>query len=433
MGRLLRRPSLAFGRLANELRLIVAEDDDLETVTVLLAVRDPIADAVLPNSESDVLPALALEALRQDMQACCASESYGGASLSRAGAQLHVSALPAGLEPVLSGLANALGSPAGRTSFERARTTKSLPWLLAQNLAFRSLNAVSDALLYGEQRPDPSALHLDDEKAYELPSVSLEQLRDFRKVHYRPGNAALIVVGPVTLDEVEATIGAAFDGWTVTTAPPAPASPRRAQGGRRAFRYTPLRKDSDFVVISAPCASVGTADRLTLDVLGAWLESMGSALAHSLRHTSGISYHWSAGCDTEATFHVRLTSAPDEAALAIEAVLDEMSRLATQPLEPGEMKHAIAVYLAEQARQLSSGPRAAYALGEAFLADRPDDHYDTLEGRVRALRAAQFQSVAKRYFETGPMTIVASARKLELGHSPRLAAAIAAGRLTQGL
>jgi predicted Zn-dependent peptidase len=86
------------------------------------------------------------------------------------------------------------------------------------------------------------------------------------------------------------------------------------------------------------------------------------------------------------------------------------------------------VYLADQASRLSSGRRTAYALGEAFLAGRPDDHYETLERRVRALSAGQLQRVANRYFETGPMTVVASARKFELGRSPRLAAAIAAGR-----
>jgi zinc protease len=155
---------------------------------------------------------------------------------------------------------------------------------------------------------------------------------------------------------------------------------------------------------------------------------MGSPLARSLRHQSGISYDWSAGCDGEdgaATFHVHLTSAPGEAALAIEAVLDEVSRLAAQPLTSSELEQAKAVYLAEQASQLSSSRRAAYALGEAFLAGRPDDHYETLERRVRAISAGQLRSVANRYFETGPMTIVASARKLELSRSPRLAAAIA--------
>jgi predicted Zn-dependent peptidase len=428
--RLLRRPSLAFGRLANGLRLIVAEDDDLETATILLAVRDPIAGNVLPNSERDALPALTLEVLRQDMDACCGSASYTGTSLSRAGAQLRVSASPDSLKRLLSGVANAVSKPAERASFERARTTKGLPWLRAQTQVFRSINAVSDALLYGEQPPDPSVLHLDDYKAYELPAVSLEQLRDFRKAHYRPQSSALIVVGPVTLDEVEGLIGSAFDGWTVAAAPPAP-SPRRARGPRRAFRYTPLRPDSDFAVMSVPCAGVSGADRLPLDVLGAWLESMGSALARNLRHESGISYHWSAGCDGEdgsATFHVHLTSAPGESAPAIEAVLVELSRLAAQPLTPNELKQAGTVYLAEQASQLSSSRRAAYALGDAFLAGRPDDHYDTLERRVRAITGAQLQSVANRYFETGPMTIVASARKLELRQTPRLAAAIAAGR-----
>jgi zinc protease len=430
-GRLLRRPSLAFGRLANGLRLIVAEDDDLETVTVLLAVRDPITGNVLPNSERVALPALALEALRQDMEACCDSATYTDASLSRAGAQLRVSTLPDGLKPIVSALAHAVSRPAERASFERARTTETLPWLRAQNDGFRSLQAVSDALLYGEQPPDPSALYLDDEKAYELPAVSLEQLRAFRKAHYRPQNAALIVVGPVTLDELEASVGAAFDGWTSEAATlPAP-SPRRAQGVRRAFRYTQLRRDSDLAVMSVPCASVGSADRLTMDVLGAWLESLGSALARNLRHQSGISYGWSVGCDAEhgaATFHVRLSSAPDEAALALEAVLNELSRLAAQPLDPGELRHAATVYLAEQASRMSNGRRAAYALGDAFLAGRPDDHYDTLEARVKAISAAQLQSVVDRYFEKGPMTIVASARKLVLGHSPRLAAAMAAGR-----
>lgn len=430
-GRVLQPPSLAFERLPNGLRLIVAEDDDLETANVLLALADPIAGNVLPNSDSDALPALSLEALRQDLEECCGSQAYTGTWLSRTGAQLQVSTLPETLQPVLVRLANAISKPAERTSLERARTTKSLPWLLAQNRAFRSLQAVSDALLYGERPPDPSVLHPDDDKAYDLPGLPLEQLRDFRRVHYRPRSAALIVVGPVTLDEVEGLMGAAFDAWTpVPTAPPAPYR-RRAQGQRRAFRYTPLRRDSDLAVMSAPCASIGTADRLVLEVLGAWLASLGSALARNLRHSSGISYSWSAGCDGQdaaATFHFYLTSAADEGALAIETVLDELSRLAARPLTPGELRQAGMIYLAQQASRLSTGQGAAYALGEAFLAGQPDDHYDTLEERVRAITAAQLQSVANRYFETGPMTIVASARKLELRHSPRLAAAVDAGR-----
>jgi zinc protease len=430
-GRILRPPSLAFGRLANGLRLIVAEDDDLETATALLAVRAPSAGNVLPNSERDVVPALALEALRQDLETCCGSETHAGAWLSRAGAQLYFSTLPDDLNGPLSGLAKAIGKPTERASLERARTTESLPWLLAQTRVFRALNAVGDALLYGDAIPDPSVLHMDDDRAYELPPVSLEQVRDFRKLHYRPQSAALIVAGPVTLADVEGLAGVAFDDWkSVAAAPPAP-SPRSARGPRRAFRYTPLRTDSDFAVLSAPCAGVDTEDRLPLDVLAAWLESMGAALARNLRHESGISYQWSVECDDEggaATFRVHLTSAPGEAALAIEAVLDEFSRLAARPLTVSELKQAGTVYLADQASQLSGGRRTAYALGEAFLAGRPDDHYETLEHRVRALSAEQLQRVAKRHFETGPMTVVASTRKLELGRSPRLAAAIAAGR-----
>jgi zinc protease len=430
-GRVLQRPSLVFERLPNGLRLVVAEDDELETVNVVLALGDPIADNVLPNSEGDALTVLSLEALRQDMEACCESQAYTGTWLSRTGAQLQVSTLPESLKPILVGLADAISRPAEHASLERARTTVSLPWLLAQNRAFRSIQAVSDALLYGERPPDPSVLHPDDDEGRDLPALSIEQLRDFRRVHYRAHSAALIVVGPITVDEVKGLLGTAFDGWTtVAAAPPAP-HPRHARGQRRAFRYTPLRRDSDLVVMSLPCASVGADDRLALEVLGAWLTSMGSMLARKLRHYSGISYDWSAGCDGQhaaATFHVRLTTAPDEGALAIETVLEELSRLAAQPLTPRELRQAGMIYLAEQARQLSTGRRAAYAVGEAFLAGRPDDHYDTLEGRVRAITAAQLQSVANHYFETGPMTIVASARKLDLRHRPRLAAAIAAGR-----
>jgi zinc protease len=418
--------------LANGLRLIVAKDDGLETVTVSLALSDAIPGRVLPNSEHDALPALALEALRQDVEACCGWQANTATSLSRAGAQLSISTLPADLEPILLGLAAALGQPAKRTSFERSRATESLPWLLGANRVFRSLDAVSDALLYGEQPPQPSVLHLSSDETNELPALSLEQLRHFRSLHYRPQDAALIVVGPVAFDQVEVLARAAFEGWpsAAIAAPVGPPAPR-AQGPRRAFRYSPLRKDSDFAVIAVPCAQVGSTERLVLEVLAAWFKTLGSTLARGLRHDSGISYSWSAGCDGEdaaATFHVHLTSAPGEAHLAIEVVLNELSRLALHPLAPGELEQAGTTYLSAQANELSTGRGAARALGTAFLAGLPDGHYESLEDRVRAITPAQLQSVANRYFETGPMIIVASTRKLELRHSPRLAAAFAAGR-----
>lgn len=421
--RLLRVPSLSSTILANGLKLIVAEDDDLPTVSVAFA--NPLARpahrvpyALLGELTLATLLAAAKPIQDRDESAVVAFESAVGPrgtrltltgvaeTLAQVGEHLRVVLLP----PPLDDLA-----------FSRAKATLSAGLATSHRVPSGMSRFAAD-VLYGSDENDQRLERAEERGKETLEQLSLEQVRDYYQKRYSPTRSALVFAGPVTLDEARAVVERELGTWRGHPQSANPPTPRLARPGRRLRRMTRSTPNADRLVVALPCPAATSPDYLGFELLAQLLERVPSfELAHTLRQDSGLAYAWTAHCfDTidERTFFVQVETAPGEAGLALEALLGVFEHLADGKLTQTDLATARASFLADRAAAFSSTRGSAQALADAFLNNLPDDFYETLETRVNQLTPEALQVTARHYLREAPMAIVVDGRQLALGGHP---------------
>lgn len=425
IGKVLHAPSVSVGALANGLKLIVDEDDEEPNVSVAFAGRAARDDMARPrNAPLAWLTRLTLlNAVDQGPLDPTGSHAVAApvarwttTSASSPGALLALTGPPGALESISANLAQIL------TTLELDEPSLRHAQARVADRPGNADGASSFALemLY----PSPAGAHDRDPTGTE--AVSLAMVREFRKTHYVPTDSALIFAGPVTFDEASSLAGRFFADWT-GKAPALDDTPRRdPRPGRRLSRLTPPRRGTDLSVVALPCAAPTSSDRLALEVLAHLLRDvMGSHFAQKLRHETGTSYTWRADCVDRgdvSTLLLELESADGEASQALEILLSELERLATKPMSDAELEASAMSYLAGHAALFTSSAGAARALGNGFLLGQPDDYYEKLEARVRALTPRDVQRVAQQYFQKGPMAVVACTENVDFRDHRQLAA-----------
>lgn len=423
--RLLRVPSLSSTVLPNGLKLIVAEDDDLPTVSIAFA--NPLARpahrslyALLGELTLATLLAAAKPIQDRDESAVVAFETAVG---------------PRGTRLTLSGVADTLPQvgehlrvvllppPLDSLAFSRAKATLSAGLATSHRVPSGMSRFAAD-VLYGSDENDQQLERAEERAKETLAQLSLEQVQDYYQKRYSPTRSALVFAGPVTLDQATAVVERELGAWRGHPQTAKPPTPRVATPGRRLRRFTSSTPDADRLVVALPCPATTSPDYLAFELLAQLLERVPSfELAHTLRQDSGIAYAWSAHCfDTidERTFLVQVETAPGEAGLALEALLGVFEHLADGKLTIADLATARASFLADRAAALSSTRGSAQALADAFLNDLPDDFYETLEARVNQLTPAALQVTARRYLREAPMAIVVAGKQLAFGGRPLL-------------
>jgi predicted Zn-dependent peptidase len=324
-----------------------------------------------------------------------------GANLDRTGVML--TALTPNLAPSLDLLADIVRNPAfAPPEVERLRAQQ-LARIAAEmtqpgGLALRAL----PRLLYGEQHPYGKPF-TGTGGAEAMRAVTRDDLIAFHRSWIRPDNARIFAVGDMPLATLLPLLEARFGTW----APPA--APR----GVKTFGAEPPVVRPRIVLIDRPQSPQsliiggqilpvrGTEDLLAFNAANEALG--GNFLARinmELRERRGWSYGafgWLAMIEHQSPYIIQLPVQADRTGESIQAVMELVrSFLTSEGVTAEELNRVILGNTRQLPGQFETSGSILGALMSNDLFRRPDDYWETVADRYRALTAAELDRRARQ-------------------------------------
>ena len=283
---------------------------------------------------------------------------------------------------------------------------------------------VLDAALYGPHHPYgyPGIGTEDSIKA-----VTREDLVKFWQENYFPNDAALIVAGNITLNELKPLLEKEFGAWRQGKASAAAIGAPESTDARLILVDRPGAPQTTLVCYSLGAAR-STPDYPSLEVMNTDLGGLFSSRinmnlreAHGYTYGAGsfFSYHRSAG-----PFMVFSDVRTDVTAPATTEMLNELRKMRETQMTVEEMNLSKDSITRSMPGRFERGTDAAGTFAELFLFDLPIDYFSKLPDSINAVSPEQAQAAAQKYIHPEKMVVLAigdrskieeGMKKLDLG------------------
>lgn len=256
----------------------------------------------------------------------------------------------------------------------------------------------------------------------DLESMTPDDARDFHQRWYSPANAAVVIAGDVDVEQTRALAEKHFGAIPARAVPARKPREEPLQTGPRRLEFRAVAEQSLVALAFKVPSWRGTAeesaqsqDALALTVLSAVLDGYsGARLDRALvqgQGTGGKRIADSAGASYGLMGRgpqlFSLTAVPARGVtpgMAAAALKSEVERIAREGISEAELRRVKTQWTAGEVYKLDSVFNQAQELG-SYWANGLDIHTgDRLMERLRAVTAAQVQSVAQRYFSDQQLT-----------------------------
>ena len=260
-----------------------------------------------------------------------------------------------------------------------------------------------------------------------LRSLTRKQLLDFWRGGYTPDNAALVVVGDISADELRTLAQKHFGKW-VGTAAQEPARPVKTDIARRVIVADHGAASQTALRVGTVAASRGSADLVPLRMLNLVLgEVYASRITTNLRVEHNYTYM------ARSQFAFRREAGPfvigtnvrtEVTAPALVEIFNEIGRVRAEPVTDEDLRFARNAFEGSLVGLFETSGKATTGIGQIFTYDLPLDYYQSLPKQIAAVTASDIQRAAQRYLDPKHMLIVAvgdralivpELRKLDLG------------------
>ncbi|WP_084582820.1 M16 family metallopeptidase [Sphingomonas azotifigens] len=280
----------------------------------------------------------------------------------------------------------------------RATTLTAIQFELSspQGLADRAM----PGLLYGPANPYAKLANGAGDPAV-VAKLSRDELIAFHRAWIRPDKAKVFVVSDLPLAQVKAALDARFGDWNgegtagakAFSNKPQPASPRivlidrpnSPQSLILAGQMTPLNPASDLLVALTANQVLGGGflSRINMDLREARHWSYGA----------GGGFNW---FEHAVPYVVHAPVQGDRTGESIQSIRDDVrSFLTTNGVTPAELAREIAGSTRELAGRFETANAVLGAMQQNDIRHRPDDYYDTIAQKYRAMTAQQLDAAAR--------------------------------------
>ena len=325
-----------------------------------------------------------------------------GASMDRT--VVGLTALSPTLDPSLTLLADVIRNPAFEPSEVERLRRQQLTSIAAEltrpdAIARRTL----PPLLYGADHPYGRPFSGSGSPAV-VESLTRDELIAFHQAWIRPDNARIYVVSDLPLTQVRAAIERALGDWT---------APSVARGVKN-FDVAPPATRPRIVLVNRPQSpqsfilagqilnANGTDDLLNLnsanEVLGAGFLAR---INMELRERRGWSYGARGAVQMMEHRVPYLIQAPvqaDRTGDSIAATLEQVNAFLTNDgVRPEELNRNIPGNIRQLAGQFETSPAVLGALQSNALYRRPDNYWETIADRYRAMNVQTLDQTARQY------------------------------------
>ena len=248
----------------------------------------------------------------------------------------------------------------------------------------------------------------------DLETMKGQDARDWYTRWYAPNNATLIVTGDVKFDEVVKLAKKYYGQHKAKKLPERKAQDEPEQlGMRRVIVKAPA--ELPYVLLAFRTPRVMDVDKdvepFALEVLAGVLDGHdGARLTANLIRGTRIAVEAGAGYESmqrgPALFTLEGTPAEGKSAADVEAALRaEVKKIADNGISEAELKRVKAQVVAQQVYKRDSIFGQAMEIATVEMSGFSHKQIDRMQGKVRAVTAADVQAVAKKYFGDGQMTV----------------------------
>ena len=261
--------------------------------------------------------------------------------------------------------------------------------------------------LYGPDHPYGYG-QLGTEQA--IRATTRDDLVRFWRRHYLPGNAALVVSGDITADELRTLATARFGGWeradaaVTSVGDPAGTKARLVVVDKPGTPQTALR-------VTTIAAARRTPDYPAMQVMNAALGGLFSSRINlNLREDKGYSYGVFSAFRYDRTpgpFTIAGSVRTDVTGASISEIFREVNGMRDKPLPAAELAGARDSQVYSLPGQFETNSGIGASLAETFVFDLPADYWRTLPDRFRAVTAAQVQAAAQKYLKPDQLKVIA--------------------------
>jgi zinc protease len=290
---------------------------------------------------------------------------------------------------------------------ERLRNER-LTDLLQQRDDPRALAArVFNLAVYGSAHPY-GFIELGTERA--LKAMTRGDLEQFWRAGYLPGNAALVVSGDITADDLRQLAEKYFGKWSgAAAAVQLPAVPQAR--GRNLIIVDKPSAPQTALRIGQVGVARSTPDYVALEVMNTELGGLFSSRinmnlreAHGYTYGAGSRFAFRRG---PGPFYVSTSVRADATAPAVREIFNEIERMRATRVTADELRLARDSFARSLPALFETSMQSVGSIGELYLYGLPLDFYGTLPANIDKVGAEDVQRVARQYLTPENMTVVA--------------------------
>ncbi len=282
----------------------------------------------------------------------------------------------------------------------------------------------TEGLLYGQRHPygrprygTPSSLK----------AISRDELVQFYRSHFRPDRSTLIVVGDLTVAELEPALQRWLKDWQPVTEP-VPEPQLRPAADPEHTRIVLIDKPDAAQSVITVCqigAERKSPDYFPIVVMNTVLGgAFSSRLNMNLREDKGYTYGARSYCDWRVRlpgpFLARASVQTAVTAPAVVEFIKELRGIAGErPVSEQELRFAKAYMTRGYPGTFETPGNIASRLEKLVEFDLPDDYFNTVIPGIRAVSAAQVAEAARKYIDPDRSLIIVVGDRAKVEQSLR--------------
>lgn len=244
----------------------------------------------------------------------------------------------------------------------------------------------------------------------QVTSYRVDQLKDYYRRYYRPGNALLVMVGDFQPQVMLAQIEKAFGAWTSGSAEAAPDPALPELSGRRVYLVHLPESVQTQILVGNHAITRKHPDWLHLTLANSiYGGAFNSRLVMNIREQKGYTYSPRSGAHPlrqRGYFSIGAAVRNDVVAATLTEIFYEIDRMRSTPVGEEELDDARSYLTGVFSLGLATQDGLAGQLATATLERLPEDYLETYRDRVLKLTAADVLGAAQKYFDSAHAQIV---------------------------
>lgn len=243
-------------------------------------------------------------------------------------------------------------------------------------------------------------------------TVSALGVADLRALHvrgYRPEHIVVVVTGHVDHDRVVAALEAT--GWAAVPRGEMPVvQPPEASAPKPAYTHVARESAQTYLVLGSPALCYSDRRRYAFAIVSQLLGGgMSSRLFQRVREELGLAYTVHTYQSLHARFGVHgvfVGTAPETAAAALDASLDELRRLVAEGIRGDEFAAGKNQLKGQLTLSLESVTSRMYRAAAVELYGDPDRTLDEVLAEIDAITQDEVRQVSEEFFDPARQTVL---------------------------